>query len=162
MDVCVETQTETFYTPDLAIYKPPHVQVDDSGLRTRFRFCKASRLVNPTKISSAILPVQQTFDDFGSWAKMHSKVKQSHEVFQPHNRGFHIPLKKETFCGNYASLVSKDALFPVAKKLEWDEAVSPFPCLPIEDLLLSFPEEFTKIFSRKKLEAGVASEQLMI
>jgi len=52
------------------------------------------------------------------------------------------------------SLVGKDApSFPVAKKLKWDEAVSTFSCLPIEDPLLSFPKEFTKIFSPKKLEA---------
>jgi len=73
-----------------------------------------------------------------------------------------VPLRKEEFCGQFMSLIGKDASpFPVSKKLEWNEVVGPFSCLPVEDPLLSFPEGFTKIFSGKKLDSGVVSEQLM-
>lgn len=37
-----------------------------------------------------------------------------------------------------------------------------FSCLPDEDPLFSFPEEFTKIVSGRKLDSGVVSKQLMI
>jgi len=73
-----------------------------------------------------------------------------------------VPLKKEEFCGHFMSLIGKDAPpFPVSKKLEWDEAVGSFFCLPVEEPLLSFPEGLTKIFSGEELDP-VVSEQLMI
>lgn len=31
VDICVETQMITFFSPALAVHKPPYVQVDDSG-----------------------------------------------------------------------------------------------------------------------------------
>lgn len=120
---------------------PSHVQVDKTGLHARF--CKASRWVEPTKISSAILPAHQAFDYFAKWNSVHGKVPQFHEFFQPHNRGFVVSLKKEEFCGHLRSLIGKNAPpLSISKKLEWDEAVSPFLCLPAEDSVLAFPEPF--------------------
>jgi len=53
-------------------------------------------------------------------------------------------------------------LIPIKKKIVWDEAVSPFSCLPVSDLIISFPKGFAKIFSAKKFGASVASDQLMV
>jgi len=78
--------------------------------------------VESTKISNAILAARQAFDDFGSWAKLHSKVEQTHKVFQPYNRGFCIPLKKESFCWSFVSLVGKGSPdLHITKKIEWDD-----------------------------------------
>lgn len=104
----------TFFSTELCAYDSFDIQADESGLRPRFRFRKASRLVESTKIS-AIFPARQGFEDFGKWTKLHSKVPQSHQVSRPHNRGFLVFLKKDEFCGHYVSLIGKDASpFPVS------------------------------------------------
>jgi len=114
--------------------------------------------VEPTQISTAILHARQAFQDFSSWNAVHSKAPQSHVLFQPHNRGFVVPLKKEEFCGHFLSLIGKGApVPPISKKFEWDEVTAPFSCIPAEDPVLSFPEPSIKIFSGKKLDSGVVS-----
>jgi len=68
---------------EVLIYDSSKSQVNKSGLRPRYRFRKFERSLEPTKISSAILPVCQAFKDFGRWAHSHSKVVQARQVFHP-------------------------------------------------------------------------------
>lgn len=97
--------------------------VDESGQRPRYRFKKDMGALASTRIPMPILQIHQAFDDFGAWVIPAGKVSQSRESFQPHNRGFKLPLDQTDFYKKYVSLAERD--FSPPQEIRMGRSYSP-------------------------------------
>ena len=145
-------------------YGPKSIELDCTGRWPRYRFISRLKGLGPTRVSKALLSPKQAFEDYASFLLPNCpSAAQSHLSIHPQGRGIRLSDETQIFLKPFfKNAVDQFQIYVSSKKIDWEESLLPFSVVPAPLKDKSFPEDFEKVFSTKKISPLCAAEQLSL